>query len=357
VKIYLLQVEDLLPRREVEVNLSQVSKHIEDEVVLVTGAGGSIGSELCRQICRFQPKKLILMGRGENSIYEISLELALSKTKVTYIPVIGDIRDKDRVEEIFARHKPTMIFHAAAHKHVALMELHPEEAFKNNVFGTLNLVRAADAYQAKMMLFISTDKAVNPSSVMGLTKLLGEMIIRSYAAKSCTKFCAVRFGNVLGSRGSVVQLFRKQIAAGGPITITHPEMRRYFMTIREAVQLVLQAGAMAEGGEIFMLDMGEQVKIVDLARNMIRLSELTGHKKIEIKYVGVKPGEKLSEELLTAKENARVTQHRKIFIIHPEVVDQELFNLIEEARDTPNGDYLERLMRAARDKYRLLLAT
>lgn len=261
-KIYLLQVEDLLPRREVEVNLSQVSKHIEDEVVLVTGAGGSIGSELCRQICRFQPKKLILMGRGENSIYEISLELALSKTKVTYIPVIGDIRDKDRVEEIFARHKPTMIFHAAAHKHVALMELHPEEAFKNNVFGTLNLVRAADAYQAKMMLFISTDKAVNPSSVMGLTKLLGEMIIRSYAAKSCTKFCAVRFGNVLGSRGSVVQLFRKQIAAGGPITITHPEMRRYFMTIREAVQLVLQAGAMAEGGEIFMLDMGEQVPLI-----------------------------------------------------------------------------------------------
>jgi FlaA1/EpsC-like NDP-sugar epimerase len=293
------------------------------------------------------------MGRGENSIYDISLELALSKTEVVCIPVIGDIRDKDRVNQIFESHKPSVVFHAAAHKHVNLMELHPDEAFKNNVFGTLNVVRAADFYKAKTMVFISTDKAVNPSSVMGLTKLLAEMIIRCYSLKSYTKFCAVRFGNVLGSRGSVVQLFRRQIAEGGPVTITHPEMRRYFMTIREAVQLVLQAGALTKGGEVFMLDMGEQVKIVDLAQNMIRLSGPFNSKEIEIKFVGARPGEKLSEELLTVKEKADITQHRKIFIIHPEVVDQELVSLIEKAEDIPSRDYLDNLMKAATSKYRL----
>jgi FlaA1/EpsC-like NDP-sugar epimerase len=319
-----VKIEDLLGREPVQVDLESIADYLNGERVLVTGAGGSIGSELCRQIAEFNPAVLLLLGRGENSIYEIDQELNyLNGTKICKIPIIADIRDRNKMERVFETYRPTVVFHAAAHKHVPLMEDAPDEAVKNNVFGTKNVAELADRYGVKRFVMISTDKAVNPTSVMGATKRIAEIIVQKLARTSRTKFCAVRFGNVLGSRGSVVPLFKKQIARGGPITITHPEMRRFFMTIPEAVHLVIQAGSMGKGGEVFILDMGEPVRILDLAKDLIRLSGLEPDKDIAIKFSGVRPGEKLYEELMTAEEGTDHTKHKRIFVGKPNGVDWE----------------------------------
>lgn len=317
-----VSLEDLLRRDPVQLDIGKIAKYLAGKRILVTGAGGSIGSELCRQIASVSPVALYLLGKGENSIYYIHRELRGKYPKLHIEPIIADIRDRERINAVFSREKPQVIFHAAAHKHVPLMELQPEEAIKNNVFGTKIIAEAADRYQAEIFIMISTDKAVNPTSVMGLTKRVAEMIVQNLNSISTTKFATVRFGNVLGSRGSVVPLFRGQIAAGGPITITHPEMRRYFMTIPEAVQLVLQAGAMAEGGEVFVLDMGEPVAILDMACDLIRLSGLEPYRDIPIEFTGIRAGEKLSEELLTAEEGTTATRHAKIFVANLKTVDQ-----------------------------------
>jgi len=285
--------------------------------VLVTGAGGSIGSELCRQIAIFNPKKLVLLGHGENSIYDIEMQLSRTYPGLWIETVIADIQHKDRMEEVFRKFRPHVVFHAAAHKHVPLMERNPSEAIKNNVFGTRNVAECADLYEAERFVLVSTDKAVNPTSIMGATKRMAEMYIQSLGNNSKTKFVAVRFGNVLGSRGSVIPRFKEQIAFGGPVTVTHPEMIRYFMTIPEAVQLVIQAGAFAEGGEVFILDMGKPVRILDLATDLIRLSGFEPHVDIQIEYTGIRPGEKLFEELLTKEEGVTSTKHDRIFIGQP----------------------------------------
>ncbi|GBF33839.1 UDP-N-acetylglucosamine 4,6-dehydratase [Desulfocucumis palustris] len=316
-----VQLEDLLHREPVRVDLEEVAGYLRGETVLITGAGGSIGSELCRQVSLFGPQKLILFGHGENSIHKIWLELEESFKGIPLEIEIADVRDRSKVNYIFEKHRPGVVFHAAAHKHVPLMELHPDEAVKTNITGTLNVSDAADRVGVKVFVMISTDKAVNPSSVMGATKRMAELIIQNKNRVSNTIFTAVRFGNVLGSNGSVVPIFQRQIANGGPVTVTHPEMKRYFMTIPESVQLVIQAGAMAEGGEVFVLDMGEPVKIVDLAKDMIKFSGLEPEKDIQITFTGVRPGEKLFEELLTAEEGSRATKHKRIFIARPSLVD------------------------------------
>lgn len=316
-----VKIEDLLHREPVRVALAEIAGYIKKETVLVTGAGGSIGSELCRQIAGFQPQSLVLLGHGENSIHQIWLELAHKYPDLPLQIEMADIRDKNKLKGIFIHHRPGVVFHAAAHKHVPLMEMHPGEAVKTNVFGTKNLVELADRVQTKIFVSISTDKAVNPSSVMGATKRLSELVVQNMNHQSSTRFVAVRFGNVLGSRGSVVPIFQEQIKKGGPVTVTHPDMVRYFMTIPEAVQLVIQAGAMARGGEIFILDMGEPVKIVDLARDMIKLSGLEPDKDIQIVFTGIRPGEKLFEELLTASEGTTSTRHKRIFVAKPCAVD------------------------------------
>jgi len=326
VKIRDVSVEDLLGREPIKVDLEEISDYLQERVVLVTGAGGSIGSELCRQISRFQPKQIVLIGHGENSIYGIDMELRNSHPDIQIEPIIADVQDKNRVEAIFKRYRPQVVFHAAAHKHVPLMEKNPSEAIKNNVFGTKNIAEAAHDFGAERFVLISTDKAVNPTSVMGTTKRIAEMFIQSLDKVSPTKFVAVRFGNVLGSRGSVVPLFKKQIEQGGPVTVTHPEMVRFFMTIPEAVQLVIQAGAMAKGGEIFILDMGNPVKIVDLAKDLIRLSGLKVDEDIKIKYTGMRPGEKLYEEILTKEEGTTNTEHQRIFIAKPNNIDFAEYN-------------------------------
>jgi FlaA1/EpsC-like NDP-sugar epimerase len=309
-----VEYEDLLHRKPVKVNLEEIAGYLHGRVVLVTGAGGSIGSELCRQLASFGPSLIILLGRGENSIYEINMDLASHYPMANMVVEIADVRDRIRIEGIFSRYRPDVVFHAAAHKHVPLIEKSPYEAFTNNVMGTLNVARAADAYKTKVFVLISTDKAVNPQSVMGATKKVAEMIIQKINEESSTMFAAVRFGNVLGSRGSVVHVFKKQIAAGGPLTVTDPNMVRYFMTIPEAVQLVIQTGAMARGGEIFILDMGEPVKIADLARDMILLSGFRPDEDIKITYTGVRTGEKLSEELFAEGERVRTTVHERILV-------------------------------------------
>lgn len=317
-----VKIEDLLGREPVKVDLESIANYLKGERVLVTGAGGSIGSELCRQIAGFRPAALLLLGRGENSIYEIDQELSASnRVPINKIPIIADVRDRAKMERIFRDFRPTVVFHAAAHKHVPLMEDAPDEAVKNNVFGTKNVAELSDLYDVKRFVLISTDKAVNPTSVMGATKRIAEIIVQNLARTSRTKFCAVRFGNVLGSRGSVVPLFKRQIQRGGPITITHPEMRRFFMTIPEAVHLVIQAGSMGKGGEIFILDMGEPVRILDLAKDLILLSGLEPEKDIAIKFSGVRPGEKLYEELMTAEEGADLTKHKRIFVGKPNGVN------------------------------------
>jgi FlaA1/EpsC-like NDP-sugar epimerase len=307
-----VEIQDLLRRDAVETDLAAVAELATGETVLITGAGGSIGSELCRQLARLAPARLILLGHGENSIFDILQELSLSFPDVQIIPVIADVRDRTRIAQIFQQYRPHAVFHAAAHKHVPLMEDNVLEAVTNNVQGTRNVVDAAVEADIQHFVLISTDKAVRPTSIMGATKRVAEQIVQHAAAKYRKNFVSVRFGNVLGSRGSVVPTFLRQIRAGGPVTVTHPEMRRYFMTIPEAVQLVLQAGALGRGGEVFVLDMGEQIKVVDIATDLIRLSGLEVGADIEIKYTGVRPGEKLYEEMFFTAENVLPTDHPKV---------------------------------------------
>lgn len=318
-----VSIEDLLERDEVRLDMDIVEHYIRDKVVLVTGAGGSIGSEICRQIMRVGPKMLLLLGHGENSIYLINQELKNIYKDGPIIPIIADIRDKQQLDQIFTQYNPQVVFHAAAHKHVPLMEIQPMAAVLNNIYGTRNVADVAGRHGVERFVMISTDKAVNPTSVMGATKRVAEKVIISMNDTYDTKYITVRFGNVLGSRGSVIPLFKKQIEAGGPVTVTDPEMTRYFMTIPEASQLVLQAGAMGKGGEVFLLDMGEPVKIIDLARNMIRLSGLEPDKDIHIKITGLRPGEKKYEELLTSEEGTNRTNHTKIFEAALETVDRD----------------------------------
>jgi len=307
-----VEIQDLLRRDAVETDLAAVAELATGETVLITGAGGSIGSELCRQLARLAPARLILLGHGENSIFDILQELSLSFPDVQIIPVIADVRDRTRIAQIFQQYRPHAVFHAAAHKHVPLMEDNVLEAVTNNVQGTRNVVDAAVEADIQHFVLISTDKAVRPTSIMGATKRVAEQIVQHAAAKYRKNFVSVRFGNVLGSRGSVVPTFLRQIRAGGPVTVTHPEMRRYFMTIPEAVQLVLQAGALGRGGEVFVLDMGEQIRVVDIATDLIRLSGLEVGADIEIKYTGVRPGEKLYEEMFFTAENVLPTDHPKV---------------------------------------------
>jgi FlaA1/EpsC-like NDP-sugar epimerase len=320
-----IAIEDLLRRAPSEINLAEIAAYITGKTLLVTGAGGSIGSEICRQIIPFQPEKLLLLGHGENSIYTIHQELLRNPDlgNTVLIPIITDVQDKEKIDFIFNSFRPNIVFHAAAHKHVPMMELNPEESVKNNVVGTYNVAEAAHKFHVERFVMISTDKAVNPTSVMGASKRTAEKIVKCFAKRSATRFVAVRFGNVLGSRGSVIPMFKSQIERGGPITITHPNMIRYFMTIPEASKLVIQAGAYGKGGEVFILDMGEPVKILDLAEDLIRLAGLEVGKDIEIKFTGIRPGEKLYEELLTASEGITATKNKKIFIAKPEEVDEE----------------------------------
>jgi len=309
-----VRIEDLLGREEVKLDMNAIADQISNKTILVTGAGGSIGSEICRQIARFEPKEILLLGHGENSIYTIDMEMKKMTSKDTkIIPIIADVQDRRRIFEIIESFKPDVVYHAAAHKHVPLMEKNPREAVKNNIFGTLNVAEASDIFGVSYFVMISTDKAVNPPNVMGATKRIAEMIIQNLSVTSKTKFAAVRFGNVLGSRGSVIPLFKDQIALGGPVTVTDAKMTRYFMTIPEASRLVIQAGSLAKGGEIFVLDMGDPVKIVDLAKNLIRLSGYE-EDEIEIEYSGIRPGEKLFEELLNEEEIQSDHVFPKIYI-------------------------------------------
>ena len=334
-----VDVQDLLGREPVKVNLDEVMGYIEEQVVLVTGGGGSIGSELCRQIANHNPKQLIILDIYENNAYEIEQELKRRLPNLNLLTLIASIRDSGKMEEVFKTYRPDIVFHAAAHKHVPLMETSPNEAVKNNVFGTYKVVKCADKYGVKKFVQISTDKAVNPTNIMGATKRVCEMIIQAFSRKSKTQFVAVRFGNVLGSNGSVIPLFKKQIAEGGPVTLTHKDIIRYFMTIPEAVSLVLQAGAYANGGEIFVLDMGEQVKIYDLAVNLIKMSGYEPHKDIEIKITGLRPGEKLYEERLMAEEGMEKTANDRISIGKPiEMDDEHLFATLEKLYDEAYGE-------------------
>ena len=319
-----VQIEDLLGRDEVKLNTNEISDYIMGKKVLVTGGGGSIGSELCRQIVKYHPSELIVLDIYENNAYDLQNELKRKYEHINLKVIIASVRDKERIDQVIRDVRPHIIFHAAAHKHVPLMEDNPREAIKNNVFGTLHLVQAADQYEVQRFVMISTDKAVNPTNIMGATKRLCEMIIQSMDKQSKTEFVAVRFGNVLGSNGSVIPLFKTQIAQGGPVTVTHPEIIRYFMTIPEAAQLVLQAGGMAAGGEIFVLDMGEPVKILNLAEDLIKLSGLEPYEDIEIQFTGLRPGEKLFEELLLDEEGMKNTKHQKIFIGKPLSIDYKL---------------------------------
>lgn len=320
-----VEIEDLLGRDAVNLDTERVMGYVRDKVVMVTGGGGSIGSELCRQISAHQPKQLIIIEIYENNAYDIQQELRSSFPELDLVVLIASVRNTNRMEEIFAQYHPELVYHAAAHKHVPLMEDSPSEAIKNNVYGTLKLVRTCDKYGVKRFVQISTDKAVNPTNVMGASKRMCEMIVQAYDKLSETEFVAVRFGNVLGSNGSVIPLFKKQIAKGGPVTVTHPDIIRYFMTIPEAVSLVLQAGALAKGGEIFVLDMGDPVKIDDLARNLIRLSGYVPDRDIEVKYTGLRPGEKLYEELLMDEEGMQDTENQLIHIGKPIDFDEKAF--------------------------------
>lgn len=320
-----VDVLDLLGRDPIEVDIESIMGYVKDKVIMVTGGGGSIGSELCRQLVSHKPKQLIIFDIYENNAYDIQQELKINYPDANVVTLIGSIRNVSRLESVFAQYKPDIVYHAAAHKHVPLMEVSPDEAVKNNVVGTWNVARMADKYGVKKFVMISTDKAVNPTNVMGATKRICEMIVQTYNEISKTDFVAVRFGNVLGSNGSVIPLFKRQIEAGGPVTVTDPNIIRYFMTIPEAVSLVLQAGAYAKGGEIFILDMGEPVKIDDLAKNLIRLSGYTLGVNMEIKYTGLRPGEKLYEELLMKEEGLQETENKLIHIGKPIEFDKENF--------------------------------
>jgi FlaA1/EpsC-like NDP-sugar epimerase len=338
-RIRSVAIEDLLRREPIVLDEEAILAGVRSRVVLVSGAGGSIGSELCRQIGRFGPQALVLVEHGENSLFHIERELRAKFPELTLLPYVGDIRDRVRMEGIFSANRPHVVFHAAAHKHVPLMEANPTEAVKNNVVGTKLLAEIADASGVGEFVMISTDKAVNPSSVMGVSKRVAEIVVQAFSQRSKTRFVAVRFGNVLGSAGSVVPIFQEQIARGGPVTVTDPEMKRYFMTIPEACQLVLQAGAMGQGGEIFVLDMGEPVKIVDLARDLIALSGLR-EDDIEIHFTGVRPGEKLFEELSFAEEGVDKTRHPKVFVgrIRPHPWDEVSVRVAELEDAAQRGD-------------------
>ncbi len=306
--------EDLLGRETVNINESEIAKYLKNKRILVTGAAGSIGSELCRQVASFSPAEIILIDHNENNLYFLTLELKANFKNLNIKSIIGDINDIGQLKKVFSGYKPQVVFHAAAYKHVPLMEENPIAAVKNNALGSRNLIYAAHHYKVERFVLISTDKAVNPINIMGLSKRLAEIFLQAKAKRSMTKFMAVRFGNVLGSDGSVVPLFKKQIETGGPLTITHPDTTRYFMSIREAALLVLQAGAIGAGGEIFILDMGEQIKIVDLARDLVTLSGLEFGKDILVEYIGLRPGEKIREELLLDKDKDKITKHDKIYI-------------------------------------------
>lgn len=335
-----INLEDLLRRDSVHLNMHVVKGFIEGKTVLVTGGAGSIGSEICRQVLDFGAEKLIVFDIHENGLFEIQNELRSKYDESRFVIRLGSIRDRDRVNEIFETFKPQVVFHAAAHKHVPMMEINPCEAVKNNVFGTINVAQAAILYKSEKFILISTDKAVNPTNIMGATKRIAEIVVQLFNRVSDTEFAAVRFGNVLGSSGSVVPFFKKQIAAGGPVTVTHKDMRRYFMTIPEAVQLVLEAGAMAKGGEIFVLDMGKPVYIYDLACDLIRLSGYEPDKDIKIVFTGLRPGEKLFEEISLAEEDVTKTPNNKIYICKPVEYDEVKISELIKTLDSliKNGD-------------------
>lgn len=347
-----VDVEDLLRREPVRLNLEEIAGYLENRVVLVTGAGGSIGSEIVRQVARFRPRRVILLGRGENSLYQIEREIERNWPELAWRTVVADVRDREKLQYVFSVYRPEVVFHAAAHKHVPMMELNPDEAILNNVGGTKNLVELALEHGVERFVNISTDKAVNPTSVMGASKRVAEYLVQWAArrAREGQVFVSVRFGNVLGSRGSVIPLFKEQIRLGGPVTVTHPEMMRYFMTIPEAAQLVLQAGGLGQNGAVYVLDMGEPVKIVDLARDLIRLSGLEPGVDIEIVFNGVRPGEKLFEELLTAEEGTEASKHEKIFVARnsgvPDEVLEPLLEKLFEAAATRDPEKLRDTLKA-----------
>jgi FlaA1/EpsC-like NDP-sugar epimerase len=318
-----VQLEDLLRRDPVRTNMEEISGYLGGQVVLVTGAGGSIGSELCRQIAPFSPRQLLLLGRGENSIFNVQLELSSAFPGLSLVPLIADIRDRQKMERTMARYRPSIVFHAAAHKHVTLMEQNPDEAVTNNILGTRSVADAAAQYGVEKFVHISTDKAVTPKSVMGACKRVAEMLMQDMAARNSTTFVSVRFGNVLGSRGSVVPLFNWQISRGGPVTVTDPDVARYFMTVPEAVQLVVQAAVLGETGSILVLDMGDPVRIVDLAQDLVRLSGLKVGEDIDLAFVGLRPGEKLREELFSPDEEASRSRHASIFVVKPREIDHD----------------------------------
>ncbi|MER2029108.1 MAG: nucleoside-diphosphate sugar epimerase/dehydratase [Solibacillus sp.] len=344
-----IKIEDLLGREEVKLDMVALSNNLTNKKILITGAGGSIGSEICRQTAQFLPKQVIMLGHGENSIYKIHLELS-EKTEykgIEFIPVIADVQDRERIFEVVQELEPDVIYHAAAHKHVPMMESNPREAVKNNIFGTKNIAEAAHTFGVPNFVMISTDKAVNPPNVMGATKRIAEIIIQNLATYSETNFAAVRFGNVLGSRGSVIPRFKAQIATGGPVTVTHPDMTRYFMTIPEASRLVLQAGALARGGEIFVLDMGEPMKIVDLAKNLIRLSGFS-EEEIEIEFSGIRPGEKMYEELLNAEEIQEKHIYPKIHVGKASQIEGQLLTtLLKDIDESQPSELKAKLIKVA----------
>ncbi len=341
-KIRKVQIEDLLGREPISLDINRIIDYVAGRTVLVTGGGGTIGSELCRQIAEHDPKRLVIFDIYENNAYDIQNELRRKYPELDLVTLIGSVRDSKRLESVFKTYRPDIVYHAAAHKHVPLMEDSPNEAIKNNVFGTLKTAQCADKYGAKKFVLISTDKAVNPTNIMGASKRMCEMIIQSYNKRSETEFVAVRFGNVLGSNGSVIPLFKKQIEAGGPVTVTDPDIIRYFMTIPEAVTLVLQAGASAKGGEIFVLDMGKPVKILTLAENLIRLSGFTPHKDIKIEFIGLRPGEKLYEEMLMAEEGLKETENKLIHIGQPiEFDENEFFAALDNLRKAMYDDTVD----------------
>ncbi|HDX9671109.1 TPA: polysaccharide biosynthesis protein [Bacillus cereus] len=347
-----VQVEDLLGREPIQLDDAGIGEKITGKTILVTGAGGSIGSEICRQVMKYKPGKIVLLGHGENSIYNIEMEMRVTyKDTVEITTEIADVQDRNKIFEIIDKHRPYIVYHAAAHKHVPLMERNPEEAVKNNIFGTKNVAEAADTFKVNTFVMVSTDKAVNPTNVMGATKRFAEMLVQHLAAVSDnTRFVAVRFGNVLGSRGSVIPLFKKQIQKGGPVTVTHPDMIRYFMTIPEASRLVIQAGTLAKGGELFVLDMGEPVKIVDLARNLITLSGYS-IEEIGIEFTGLRPGEKMYEELLNEGEIHPEQIFPKIHIGKAVLMDQEILRqFMNDFEEMGKEDIRERLIEIANTK-------
>lgn len=338
-KLREVQIEDLLGRDPIRVNLDEIMRYVQDKVILVTGGGGSIGSELCRQIAGHKPRQLIVFDVYENNAYDLQQELERTFPDLNLTVLIGSVRNTHRIETVFETYRPDIVYHAAAHKHVPLMENSPNEAIKNNVFGTYKTARAAGRYGAKRFVLISTDKAVNPTNIMGASKRMCEMVVQMMDRRYKTEFVAVRFGNVLGSNGSVIPLFRKQIAEGGPVTVTHPDIIRYFMTIPEAVFLVLQAGAYAKGGEIFVLNMGEPVRILDLAKNLIRLSGYVPNEDIMIEFTGLRPGEKLYEEMLMDEEGMQDTPNKLIHIGKPIEFDEEEFQKqLDELYEIANQD-------------------